>query len=293
MTMRKEETNTADSTRRPLCAGRNAACRDQGAKASLATFKRRRPWLFTGMLGGLAVLFSGCSTPGPLHVYSVTPGADTVRDIAVDANDATQPTPSFLNPGDVLTGFAYDPFTDHFFLRLAPGNHVRVVDRPARKIKREFDITDGPPGAAMGSGDLAVCPKDGHIFWVDPSAPGLIETTRLAKYIRQIALRGQMKPAAAVAFDAGADRLLVLEHDGRTIRVFTREGEPAGSITLEKQVEPSLAFDSVRHEYYAPLAGTARDVGIFDQRGHLARTVPLAPGDPLIDVGPHSFLRVF
>lgn len=245
------------------------------------------------MIGSVVALFSGCSTPGPLHLYSIAPGADTVHDIAVDVNDATQPTPSYLNSGDMLTGFAYDPFTDHFFLRLAPGNHVRVVDRPARKIKREFDISDGPADTAMGPGDLAVCPKDGHIFWTDASAPDLIETTRLAKYIRRIALAGQTTPAAAVAFDAATDRLLILEQDGRTIKVFTRDGQNGGSITLEKQVAPSLAFDWVRHEYYAPLAGGSRDVGVFDAQGRKLRTIPITDGDVFIDVGPHSFLRVF
>ncbi len=293
MTMRKEATDTANSTSRHLFAGRKAGGRDMDAMTSKGIFKCGHAWLFAGMIGGIVALFSGCSTPGPLHLYSVAPGADTVHDIAVDANDAMQPTPSYLGPGDVLTGFAYDPFTDHFFLRLAPGNHVRVVDRPARKIKREFDISDGPADTAMGPGDLAVCPKDGHIFWVDASTPDLIETTRLAKYIRRIALARETTPVAAVAFDASTDRLLILEHDGRTIKVFTRDGQAAGGVTLEKKVEPSLAFDSVRHEYYAPLAGTSRDVGVFDAQGRELRTIPITAGDVFIDVGPHSFLRVF
>src|SRR5215203_4359571 len=79
------------------------------------------------------LLASGCATPGPLHIYSVESTQPTmVNDVA---GEARATLPSFLADGERLDGFAYDPFTDHFFLRVGPGNLIRVVDRPARAVK--------------------------------------------------------------------------------------------------------------------------------------------------------------
>src|ERR1700690_1398515 len=83
---------------------------------------------------------AGCATPGALHVYSLASTAhETVRDTGPEG---AVDMPSFVAPNEILMGLAYDPFTDHFFLRLAPGNHFRVVDRPARAIKREFNVAE-------------------------------------------------------------------------------------------------------------------------------------------------------
>jgi hypothetical protein len=236
-----------------------------------------------------ALLVTGCSTPGPLHLYSIAPGAADVHDIALAA-DSARDIPSYLEEGDVLTGFAYDPFTDHFFLRLAPGNRIRVVDRPARKIKREFVIENAPTN---GGGDLAVSPVDGHLFLIDSAQPTIIETSRLGELIREIALVGQKAPTAAIAFDPAQNELILLDQDAKTIRRATRTGNAVSSIVLDRTIRPSLAFDAVRQELYAPLSESPDAVGVFDQTGHCVRTVAIAAGDQFIDVGPHSFLRVF
>lgn len=234
------------------------------------------------------VALAGCSTPGPLHLYSIAPGATTVHDTAVGGSDRATDVPSYLASGDRLTGFAYDPFTDHFFLRLAPGNHIRVVDRPARKIKREYVIRELP---ADRGGDLAVSPRSGHIFFTVPHAPTIFVTSRLGEYLERIDLAGRTAPALAIAFDMDADELLVLGPDGVTVDRYTLSGTPAGSVVLSQSIQPSLAYDAVAHELYAPLADGK--IGVFNGEGKLERTIPIASGDRFIDVGPHSFLRVF
>jgi hypothetical protein len=231
----------------------------------------------------------GCSTPGPLHLYSIAPGSADVHDVAL-ATDSARDIPSYLDEGDVLTGFAYDPFTDHFFLRLAPGNRIRVVDRPARKIKREFVIEKAPTN---GGGDLAASPVDGHLFLIDSAQPTIIETSRLGELIREITLVGQKAPAAAIAFDPAQNELILLDPDAKTIQRATRTGNAVSSVVLDRTVRPSLAFDPVQHELYAPLAESPGVVGVFDQNGHCVRTVTMTAPDRFIDVGPHSFLRVF
>ncbi|HVU32449.1 MAG TPA: hypothetical protein VHE61_03380 [Opitutaceae bacterium] len=246
---------------------------------------RKRPILALAAGLGLA----GCSTPGPLHLYSIGPGATEVHDVAL-APDMARDVPDFLAPGDQLTGFAYDPFTDHFFLRLAPGDHIRVVDRPARKIKLEFDITGAP---ATGGGDLAVNPRTGHLYLVNPAGPELIVSTRLGKYLGQITLQGRTRPAMAVAFDPARDQLVVLDPDHRTVERYAADGSFVGRIVLDQPVAASIAFDPVGNKLYAPLLDDADGVGVFDGTGHLVRTLTLRPGDRFIDVGPHSFLRIF
>src|SRR5690606_28172356 len=93
----------------------------------------------------LAILLiggAGCATPGPNHLYAITEAQrDTIADHAAPGVE-TMDLPSFLEPEDTLLGIAYDSYTDHLFLRLAPGNRFRVVDRPDRSIKREFDAPD-------------------------------------------------------------------------------------------------------------------------------------------------------
>ncbi len=231
----------------------------------------------------LVTLLAGCATPGVLHVYSLAPGEHaTVHDAG---GPAPAEVPSFLDAADELTGFAYDPYTDHFFLRLAPGNRIRVVDRPARAIKREFEIAGAP---TSGGGDLAVKPLSGHLFLLHPTEPAVIETTRLGELVRTIALADLATPAVGIAYDANEDQLLVLARDGKKILRYTLAGEPRGQFTLERAVGPALGFDSVQREVYAPVAD---GIGVFGEDGTLRRTLPGAA--PTVDVGPRSFIRVF
>lgn len=250
-------------------------------------------WVAHAQRVALGVAFiliaSGCSTPGPLHVYSISKTGAEVQDVAPAGNDSTAPVPSYLDVSDEVTGFAYDPFTDHFFLRLNPGNRFRVVDRPARKIKREFTVRE----VAKAGGDLAVRPRDGHLFLVNPAAPELIETSRLGDLIRRVRLEGRSAPAHAVAYDSSQNELLVLGEDRRTVDRFRPDGAKLRSIMLERPVQASLGYDSEKGELYAPLPETRGEVGVFDGSGRLRRTITVALGNDWLDVGPHSFFRMF
>lgn len=229
---------------------------------------------------------AGCATPGQLHVYFL-PSA-TAPAVTDSASGRATEVPSFLAPGEEITGFAYDPFTDHFFLRLAPGNRIRVVDRPAQAVKREFDVERLP---ADGGGDLAVKPRTGHLFLLHAHEPHVSELTRLGKWVRTLPLDGLTTPAAGIAFDAAHDHLLVLERGPRaTVTTFDLDGRRLRAVTLERAVGPSLAFDAQAREFYAPLAATPGEMGVFDEQGRLRRK---AGKGVLIDVGPRSFVRVF
>lgn len=241
------------------------------------------------LLAVASLLLAACSTPGPAHLYSVADRATTIHDVALTP-DRSADTPSCLAAGDELLGFAYDPFTDHLFLRLAPGNHIRVVDRPARKIKLEFDLE----GVDLrGGGDLAVCPRTGHIYFIDRSAATLVETTRFGKFVGRVTLAGRSQPAAAIAFDMRQEQLLVLDGDGRAVSRFTRGGDLVGTLTLEDPVGRSLGYDADRRELYGIARDHPNEVSVFDEQGRRVRTIPIAAGDTFLDVGPHSFFRMF
>ena len=238
-------------------------------------------------LGWLALGGAGCATPGPLHVYSLATTGEE-RPVRDTGDGRTTDVPSFLEPDEVVSGFAYDPFTDHFFLRLDPGNRIRVVDRPAREIKREFDLEGKPE---IGGGDLAVRPRDGHLFLLKAMPAEVLETSRLGKTIRSFALAGLSGRPLALALDPVRDRLLILDAGGRRITIHDLQGARTAELTLAEPVGASLAFDPDKRELYAPRRDRPGQVGVFDEAGKLLRSE--ASAGPLVDVGVRSFVRVF
>ncbi len=232
-------------------------------------------------------LLAGCATPGPLHIYSA---AGARPDIVSDSGPtAIERVPSFLAAGEELTGLAYDPFTDYLFLRLAPGNRIRVIDRPARNVKREFVLAEIP---ATGGGDLAVRPRDGHVFAALPGEAALVKFTRYGGYGGKIALGESAGTVRGVAFDAARDRLFILTDASATrVLVCAPDGRTLSVLKLDRTVAPGcLAYDSAQRELYAPLAG-GTSVGVFGEDGRFRREFALRV--PFFDVGPRSFLRIF
>jgi hypothetical protein len=236
---------------------------------------------------GLALaLVAGCATPGPLHRYAFAPGQpERVTDLGPLGAEAV---PSLIAPGERVTGLAYDPFTDHLFLRLAPGDRIRVVDRPARGLKRELEL----PGAGAG-GDLAVRPRNGHLFLLTGAAGEVAEHTRLGRPVRRLTLEGVATGPRGLAFDAVRDELVVLAADGRTISRHDLTGRRQGELRLAAAAAGPLAYDAETGELHARLAEGAGDIGVFGPDG--ARRGTWGAGGPgaLIDLGPRSFLRVF
>ena len=244
------------------------------------TTRKHSAWLG----GAFACWLAGCATPGPLHVYSVPAiRAETIRD---DGHHQSADWPSFLAPGETITGFAYDPYTDHFFLRLAPGNRIRVVDRPARKIKRELELDPDATG-----GDLALRPLTGHLYLLRTGEASVLEITRLGKTVRTFALRGANGIPTALAFDAEQNHLLVLGADRRTVTRHDLQGEPGRAITLAHAAGGSLAFDSVGRCFYATSDRDDGGIEVFDESGKWLRREPARAR--FVDVGPRSLVRVF
>jgi uncharacterized protein YjiK len=247
---------------------------------------RKKSGLKPALLVAVVLAFTGCATRGPLHVYSLTESGER---LVLDTSEAAPAeVPSFVEANERVSGFAYDPFTDHFFLRLDPGNRIRVVDRPARKIKREFTIAGAPENSR---GDLAVRPRDGHLFLLLSEGASVLEATRFGKIVRTFALEDITAGPSGIAFDMTQDRLLVLDADGRRVTVHDLDGKRRAETTLDHVAGGSLAFDAERRELYAPLRARAGEIGVFDEHGKLVRTLR-APGR-FVDVGPRSFVRMF
>jgi hypothetical protein len=254
----------------------------------MTTRKQRGP-------GGLALVAlaaallagAGCATRGPLHVYALTTGGE--QPVLDTGNGQTSEVPSFLEEDEIVTGFAYDPFTDHFFLRLDPGDRIRVVDRPARAIKREYEIEGRP----RGRGDLAVRPRDGHLFLLDERPGQVLEITRLGKAVGEFALADTGGRPAALAFDSTHDHLLVLDADGQRVTVHDARGKLLRSLRLDTPAGASLAFDPIQREFFAPRRDQPEEILVFDETGRRQRTVRTPKSTGLIDVGERSFVRVF
>ncbi len=266
--------------------------------------KRRRPGDNprhpTLTLGGFALLLivfvfggAGCATPGLNHLYVISDSQhETIKDYAAPEVE-TMDIPSFLDSADVLLGLAYDSYTDHLFMRLAPGNEFRVVDRPDRSIKREFTAADI---TTSGGGDLAIRSRDRHLFLSHPTRPALIEITLYGKSIRTITLAQFTRPPTGVAYDQKRDLLYVLRGGDLThIVTYDLNGQRIKGTALDRDVLLStLAYDSDAREFYVQLR-ESHDIGVFDQQGNLLRTIEItfAENPAHFDVGPRSFLRLF
>jgi hypothetical protein len=252
--------------------------------AALTTRKLIAPLTFA------IVLLTGCATPGVNHVYVANTTSSTVVDMLPGASNAEVET--FPSSSDELLGLTYDPFTDHLFLRIYPGNFIRVIDRPAGKIKRRFYIPDLPDGP----GDLAVRSIDRHLFLVHPTLPALVEVSPTGKILRTLSLENIQGPPAGVAYDQKRNRLLILQGgDLAHISIHDLAGKRLAGVALDRNVLlTSLAYDSEADEFYVPLFDQPA-VGIFDNNGHLIRTIPSPSGytDEFIDVGPRSLIRMF
>lgn len=252
--------------------------------------RRRHIFLPGGATVALALALAGCSTPGPTHAYLAGRAEDPIVDLLAGAPGAD--IPAYLSSMNELYGIAYDPFTDHLFLRVFPGDFIRVIDRPARKIKRSFFVESLPPGR----GDLAIRSGDRHLFFAHPSEPKLIETTLYGRPVRTITLEALQGPPAGVAYDQKNDRLLVLQ-GGDLSRVVSYDlaGKRLGGVALDRNVRlVSLAYDSTSAEFYVPLLDEA-SVGVFDSKGVLLRTLaaPASGAHDFVDVGQRSLLRLF
>lgn len=269
-------------------AGDVVACRRRAKRKAFC------PLLALGLAAASLLGLSGCSTPGVAHAYLYSPaaGETTVRDIDPLTGAELAQIPAFANESEQVLGLTYDPYTDHLYLRLFPGNIVRVVDRPANRVKR---VTVAP-SLPLGGRDLAIRSRDRHLFFTDPNAPALIETELYGGLENYIRLQGLETPAWGVAYDALKDELLILpqEISDRVLR-YDLDGHPVGELPLERAVQGgSLAYDSVDRTCYASLAdGSA--IGVFDLKGRLLRRLPrpAAGREVFIDIGPRSLLRLF
>ncbi|CAM3124343.1 hypothetical protein RAHE111665_16135 [Rariglobus hedericola] len=250
----------------------------------------RKHGLLGATLALAALALGGCSTPGPNHAYLARLAEEPIIDVLPGAPDVDIPT--YLSGLQDLYGIAYDPFTDHLFLRIYPGDFIRVIDRPARKIKRSFVVKDLPPGP----GDLAIRSSDRHLFFVHPTEPAVIETTLYGVIVRTITFENVQGSPAGVAYDQKRDQLLILQggdlaHVGR----YDLKGKRLSGVALDRNVRlVSLAYDSVAAEFYVPLLDEAA-VGIFDAKGHFLRklSTPDGTAHDFVDVGERSLIRMF
>ena len=245
---------------------------------------------FIAALTGIVLGAAGCSTPGPNHAYLASFAEQPIIDVRPGSPDVSVPT--YLSLFKELYGIAYDPFTDHLFLRTAPGNFVQVIDRPARAIKRTFIVKGLPPGP----GDLAIRSRDRHLFFVHPTLPAIVETTLFGVIVRTITLDNLQSPPPGVAYDQKHNHLLILQGgDLSHVDTYDLTGKRLSGVALDRNVRlASLAYDSVAAEYYVPLLD-APAVGIFGADGHFLRQLTTTNGGDhnYVDVGERSLIRMF
>jgi uncharacterized protein YjiK len=208
------------------------------------------------------------------------------------------PTPAVVGgavaPGERVTGLAYDFNTDHLFLRIAPAQLIRVIERPSGKILREMPLPDELK--TENQADLGIRSSDRHLFAVHPDGRSVVELTLFGEFVRRLELHSAAESIGGLAYDQKSRRLLVLTATSPArIGSVAPDGVVTHCITLAGAVRPvSLGYDSDAQHYFVPLAdGTS--LGEFDATGALVQTHRTGDTDAItaVDAGPRAFVRVF
>lgn len=236
-----------------------------------------------------AALLAGCATSGPNHTYLTTTGSDAIHDLGPKSAKLAD----IVGPDEHALGLAYDFNTDHLFVRVAPAQVIRVIERPSGKILREMPLPAEVNTTAPA--DLAVRSSDRHLFAVHPDGRSVVELTLFGEVVRRIELRDLDAPIGGLAYDQRGGRLLVLSADAGHARIgaVAPEGSVTYYVTLAAPVSPlSLGYDSDAGRFFVPLAD-GRSLGEFDRDGKLVATHPAGGPITAVDAGPRSFVRVF
>ncbi len=245
------------------------------------------------------VAVAACSTRGPSHVYWAESSGAALHDLAVDSGER-RTLDAHVDKDETVVGLAYDRFTDYLFLRLAPGDVIRIVNRPANSRVRDLKLTPevalSPGETPANSLDITVRSRNRHIFAIDPRATGFVEFTLEGKMVRKIRMAAPPPgPVGGLGFDQRRDRLVVLFAGSPAVLAeVTLDGVIAHQTNLAAAVHPiSLGCDSDTGEYFVPLADGA--IGAFDRDGHLLHRHPVPAGatPAAIGAGPRAFLRLF
>lgn len=237
------------------------------------------------------MLLTGCATRGPNHVYLTTAASPEVHDLGPSSARIADAVKS----GEQALGLAYDFNTDHLFVRIAPAQVIRVIERPSGKILREMPLPE--ESHIHSPADLAIRSRDRHLFAIHPDGRSVMELTLFGETIRRIELTGLAGPVSGLAYDQRGDRLLILSAAGDRAQVgaVTPDGNVTYYVTLAAAVSAiTLGYDSDAQHYFVPLADGV-SLGEFDAAGNLVTTHPAAGAGPItaIDAGPRSLVRVF
>lgn len=237
------------------------------------------------------MLLAGCATRGPNHIYLTTTTSRAVHDLGASRTLIA----NAVNSGELALGLAYDFNTDHLFVRIAPAQVIRVIERPSAKILREMKLPVVLHASA--SADLAIRSRDRHLFAVHPDGRSVVELTLYGETIRRVELTGLTGPINGLAYDQRGNRLLILSaaRDRVQVGAVTPDGNVTDYVTLAAAVSPvSLGYDSDAQHCFVPLAD-GRSLGEFDAAGNLAAThqTDTAGVITAVDAGPRALVRVF
>lgn len=243
------------------------------------------------LLAIATLILSGCATGGQNHVYLTEADSLAVHDLGPPAKTI----PGVVAPGEQVLGLAYDFNTDHLFVRVAPAQVIRVIERPSGKVLREMPLASEL--RTFSSADLAIRSGDRHLFAVHSDGRSVVELTLFGEKIRRIGLTGLAGSIRGLAYDQRGARLLILSAAGDRVQVgaVTPDGNVTYHVTLAAAVSPvSLGYDSDARRYFVPLADGV-SLGEFDATGNLVMTHSTVGAGPItaIDAGPRSLVRVF
>lgn len=187
--------------------------------------------------------------------------------------------------GSTIVGVAYRPETDLLYVRIAPGNRVRVVSHKTGRVIE--DITAGGVPAGCGGVNpatdqvvadcgLAIDAFGKRLFLDHPNGNPIFVTDLAGKALGKITLRNPGGSIGGLGFDESTQHLYVLYIPTHTVAEVDLQGVEIRRFKPDRPIQPeSLDYDSDRAELLIPLVNGTH-LGIFDRDGKLLRQWPLA-----------------
>lgn len=118
----------------------------------------------------------GRAPPDSTHLHPAGGAGEPLRDynVATEATELAGELADVVDVGEWVVGLAYESNTDYVWLRVAPANRLRVINRPARCVEAAYPFGEGLK-PTVRSRDVATRAVNLRVFTVSDAGDRVVE----------------------------------------------------------------------------------------------------------------------